>query len=146
MNNQHIVSNWTYQHSLHIVVVPASWVHLCSGPDQWIEEDFIIICLDMKTQKHLQIRVIANQGSFAKQCRLFRCRYDQDICNTISMTCDFASDMFQAFTSYPHESLRVVLVGSNNFFFRLHYHIPCEIHCWACSSTCAAFMSTIFRG
>ena len=38
------------------------------------------------------------------------------------------------------------LLYKRSSFFRLHDHIPCEIHFWACSSTCAAFMSTIFRG
>ena len=36
------------------------------------------------------------------------------------------------------------LLDKRSSFFRLHDHIPCEIHCCACSYTCAAFMSTIF--
>ena len=34
---------------------------LFSGPDLWFEEDFARIFLDMKSQKHKQIRVIANR-------------------------------------------------------------------------------------
>ena len=70
MGKQHIVANCTSQHSLHILDVPASWTLLCSGPDLWFEEDFTRIFLDMITQKHKEIRVIANQGSFARHCRL----------------------------------------------------------------------------
>ena len=64
----------------------------------------------MKTQKHKQIRVIANQGSFARHCRLYSCLYDQDICITLGMTC-FASNVFPALTQHANESLLVVLIG-----------------------------------
>ena len=87
MLQQQIVAHCTSQHSLHILDVPASWALLCSGPDLWFEEDFARIFLDMKTQKHKQIHVIANQGSFARHCRVYSCLYDQDICITLDMTC-----------------------------------------------------------
>ena len=95
--NNIIVAHCTSQHSLHILDVPASWALLCSGSDLWFEEDCTRIFLDMKTQKHKQIRVIANQGSFAIHCRLYSCLYDQDICITLGMTC-FASNVVQALT------------------------------------------------
>ena len=86
MSKQQIVANCTSQHSLHILDVPASWALLCSRPDLWFEEDFARIFLDMKTQKHNQIRVIANQCSFAIHCGLYSCLYDQDISTTLGMT------------------------------------------------------------
>ena len=73
MSKQHIVANCTSQQSLHILDVPASWALLCSGPDLWFEEDFARIFLDIETQKHKQIPVIASQGSFARHCILYCC-------------------------------------------------------------------------
>ena len=66
MSKQQIVANCTSQHSLQILDFPASWALLCSGPDLWFDEDSARIFHDMKTQTHKQIRVIANQGSFAR--------------------------------------------------------------------------------
>ena len=60
MSKQQIVANCTSQHSLHILDVSASWALLYSGPDMWFDEDLTIILLDLKTQNHKQIRVIAN--------------------------------------------------------------------------------------
>ena len=73
MSKQHIIANCTSQHSLQTFDVSESRALLCSGPDLWFEEDFARIFLDMKTQKHKQIRVIANQGSFARNCILYSC-------------------------------------------------------------------------
>ena len=95
--NNIIVANCASQYYLHILDVPASWPLLCSGPDLWFEENFTRISIDMKTQKHKQIRVIAKQSSFARHCRLYSCLYDQDICITLGMT-SFASNVFQTLT------------------------------------------------
>ena len=100
---QQLVANCTSQHYLHIIDVPASCSLLCSGSDLWFEEDFTRIFRDIKTQKHQQTSVIANQDSFARHCRLYSCLYDQDICITLVMTC-LASNVFQALTLLDNRS------------------------------------------
>ena len=98
MSKQQIFANCTSQHYLHILDVPASRPifvpDLMSGLKKTSQESSLTI---MKTQKCKQIRGIANQGSFARHCRLYSCLYDQDICINLDMTC-IAFNVFQALT------------------------------------------------
>ena len=125
--NNIIVANCASQYYLHILDVPASWPLLCSGPDLWFEEDFTRISIDMKTQKHKQIRVIAKQSSFARHCRLYSCLYDQDICITLGMTSSSSSSFvrqlsyFQAGRCQPDPGV-LVQVGQAPLSIRWPVH------------------------